>query len=564
MKKLVFITLAAFALFSCNKEEANVQNEAQPQPFKYVFNVADKPSFDADTKAVKTSWEEGDKIYIVYDDVTPTELKDFTILEYDKSGEWTVAQVSKTEPKDEGGTIDAFYYGNPTPKKLAFDSGWNAFFFDTVSETGKYMYFVKNNISYSKEGDTVKASISLEFDNYNDETYVQFCITGLDGEWLSDVKDSQHTNNLFGWNSPVWKENGFCYIDLTAAYHIGDFRLDNRGDEGHYLYFSVNQGADAITITLIKPDGDYQGRYYKTFNKKISGKSAAITFKGPQFDESGAITNGWNKVISLKDPTIKQLCLDAGWDTDKDGALSIDEAAAVTDLGEVFKGNTAITSFNELQYFSGLSSIAKEAFMNCSSLTSVILPITVTEISEGAFYKSGLTSIVIPAAVNDIKLNPFQGCPIESITVDSNNEKYDSRDGCNAIIESESNSLFVGCKNTVIPESVTTINNAAFSLCEGLSSITIPNSVKTINNSAFTRSGLTTVTIGTGIKSIGSLAFSSESLKTVIIKATDPPSIRDNTFRDGIDVFVPAASVDDYKEKWSQLADKIKAIPSTT
>ena len=140
MKKLAFIALAALAMFSCNKEEVIIENEAQPQTLKYVFSVAEKPSFDADTRAVKKSWEEGDKIYLVYDDVMPTKLEDLTILKYNASGEWTVEQESTTAPKDEGGTLDAIYYGNPDPQKLAVDSQWNAFFFDSMAESGKYMY----------------------------------------------------------------------------------------------------------------------------------------------------------------------------------------------------------------------------------------------------------------------------------------------------------------------------------------------------------------------------------------------------------------------------------------
>ena len=63
MRKLLFFAFAAFALFSCNKEEAIVENG--PQSFKYVFNVSEKPSFDVATKAVKSSWEDGDRIFIV-------------------------------------------------------------------------------------------------------------------------------------------------------------------------------------------------------------------------------------------------------------------------------------------------------------------------------------------------------------------------------------------------------------------------------------------------------------------------------------------------------------------
>lgn len=83
-------------------------------------------------------------------------------------------------------------------------------------------------------------------------------------------------------------------------------------------------------------------------------------------------------------------------------------------------------------------------------------------------------------------LNIFSGCyGLNSILVENGNQKYDSRNNCNAIIETSSNSLIIGCKNTIIPNSVTSIGDYAFSGCSGLTSITIPNSVTSIGNGAF-------------------------------------------------------------------------------
>lgn len=90
--------------------------------------------------------------------------------------------------------------------------------------------------------------------------------------------------------------------------------------------------------------------------------------------------------INFADATVKALCV-ANWDTDKDGELSEAEAVAVTDLGDVFKGNTKITSFDELQYFIGLTDTGYGTFQNCSGLTSVTIPNSVTSIGESAFYK---------------------------------------------------------------------------------------------------------------------------------------------------------------------------------
>ena len=85
---------------------------------------------------------------------------------------------------------------------------------------------------------------------------------------------------------------------------------------------------------------------------------------------------------------------------------------------------------------------------------------------------------------------------------------YDSRDNSNAIIETSTNTLILGCKNTVIPNSVTSIGDCAFVDCSDLTSITIPDSVTTIGWATFANcNGLTTVTLPKAVKEIGRCAF---------------------------------------------------------
>ena len=166
-----------------------------------------------------------------------------------------------------------------------------------------------------------------------------------------------------------------------------------------------------------------------------------------------------------------------------------------------------------------VTSIGDRAFLGCG-LTSVTIPNSVTSIGENAFSGcDGLTSITIPNSVTSIGNNAFDDCDgLESIVVDPGNTKYDSREDCNAIIETESNALIAGCKNTVIPNSVTSIGDFAFYSCYGLTSITIPNSVTSIGDNAFCNcSGLTSVTIGNSVTSIGYSAFSCSSLTSITI-----------------------------------------------
>ena len=144
----------------------------------------------------------------------------------------------------------------------------------------------------------------------------------------------------------------------------------------------------------------------------------------------------------------------------------------------------------------GVMSIESYTFSECRNLTSITIPETVTSIGSSAFsHCSSLTSITIPKSVTSIGDYVFSGgSSITSIIVDLANTTYDSRDNCNAIIETETNKLIVGCKNTTIPNSVTSIGGSAFYGCSGLTSITIPNSVTSIGRSAFRNcTGLTSV-----------------------------------------------------------------------
>ena len=220
------------------------------------------------------------------------------------------------------------------------------------------------------------------------------------------------------------------------------------------------------------------------------------------------------------------------------GLTSVTIPNSLTSIGyEVFYGCSGLTS---VTIPSSVTSIGEGAFYGCTGLTSLTISSSVTSIGKNAFAScSGLTSLIIPNSVTSIGIAAFNNCRgLTSITVENGNSKYDSRDNCNAIIETASNTLIAGCKNTTIPSNVTSIGVAAFYGCSGLTSVTIPSSVTSIERDAFSRCS---------------------GLRHVYCHAVNPPlAVSYSPFIDtpisSATLHVPAESLDAYKatSPWSE------------
>ena len=273
------------------------------------------------------------------------------------------------------------------------------------------------------------------------------------------------------------------------------------------LFFLLFVLMSMMSNKALAHDAEIDGIYYN-----FSGDEATVTFKGY---DSYSYSDEYSGDIVIPETVNYN-----------------SSTYTVTTIGrEAFYGCTGLTS---IEIPSSVKYIGISAFSGCSGLTSIEIPNGVTSIDGRAFYEcSSLTSIEISSSVTSIANGAFGGCVnLTSITIENGNTKYDSRNNCNAIIETSGNTLIAGCKNTIIPNSVTSIGHGAFYSCSGLTSIVIPSSVTSIGDEAFySCSGLTSIEISSSLTSIGQKTFHGCSCLISVVIPKSVTSIGNNAFK---------------------------------
>ena len=324
---------------------------------------------------------------------------------------------------------------------------------------------------------------------------------GQDGVNGTNGKDGQDGKDGKDGITPRLKiENDYWYVsyDNGATWEklgkaTGDDGIDGEnGEDGDSIFKSVTQDDEYVYFNLA--DG------------------TMITL--PKHDKEN---------IQFEDLQVKAICC-KNWDTNNDGELSYAEAAAVTDIGDVFSENDKIIAFSEFKYFEGIVSLSNKAFYNCVNLWKIELPQYLTKFEEGtvnggatngfrgygSFSGTSIANIVLPKVIKSIGNGAFAYCDeLKSVKIPngvSSIESHAFRD-CTSLT------------SVLIPDSVTAIGNSAFSGCASLTSIAIPDSATSIGKYTFSScSNLATIEIGNGIVAIPEgFSMSCSLLTTVII-----------------------------------------------
>ncbi len=172
-----------------------------------------------------------------------------------------------------------------------------------------------------------------------------------------------------------------------------------------------------------------------------------------------------------------------------------------------------------------LTTIHRVAFAQCQKLQAITFPSNLQYIADWVLQDcEGLTTLTIPASVSYVGPQLTDECiNLQTIVVEAGNTVYDSRNNCNAIIETATNTIINACRTTVIPQSVTKIGSFAFANQHLMTSVTIPNSIVSIADHAFICAGLTAINLPASVSSISTSAFNScNMVETITVDPANP------------------------------------------
>ena len=321
------------------------------------------------------------------------------------------AVITPEPPKPDCPVAEAIDLGLPSGTKWA---SWNVGASSSEEYGGYYAWGETEEKDYYDWSTYTHCDGSLETCHYigDDIAGTEYDVAHVKwgGSWR--LPSSEQIQELLAHSTRTWtKQNGIYGTLVTgwngnsiflpaAGKHVQD-GLDAEGRSGIYWSSSLSpyQGYEASDLTF------YSDYWRSNIDPRYMGFAVRAICPPKPSD-----------YISFEDAAVKAICV-ANWDTNKDGELSYEEAAAVKSLGTVFYEKQGISSFNELQCFTGLTTIEEEAFRECS-LKSVSIPKSVTTIGEKAFMQCpNLSEVTLPEGVTWIDEEAFAACALASITL---------------------------------------------------------------------------------------------------------------------------------------------------
>lgn len=328
------------------------------------------------------------------------------------------------------------------------------------------------------------------------------------------------------------------------------------------LPYTANEG-DTIVLS-VQPNEGYEFNGWadgNTDNPRTITMNADVALSAQCVE---VVVPPSKEYIQFEDAAVEAICV-ANWSSDGIG-LTEEDAAKVTDIGIIFRGNKEITSFEEFRYFTGVQKIGHKendtygAFKGCSNLRSIALPDSCYSIGYGAFGDcTSLTSITY-GNVTEIGSRAFRNCTSMGGELSFPYLTTLKGDG-----------FFAGTKITSfsaplllsIPGHSSLGDYGAFANCSALANIDIP-SAENIGPHTFykcTSLGVVELLVVTGI---GNAAFHScTNLQSVLVRTSTPPTLGSNVFYGSTcPIYVPDASLEAYKTatNWNTYADRIHPL----
>ena len=563
-KYVTLLSAALVLLFSCTREAEQVIQPGETITFTAGWAGSEDTRTILQEDGTSVWWEPGAQVNVFFSDkasgkFTSTNSQAQAIVDFQGSLPIVVGSVETENPPhaywavypyNAANTCDGESVTLTVPSTQTAKEGTFAdkMFPSIATSTNFYLAFynVCGGVRFTVANEEIA---SVTFKANNDESIAGKVKVGFDG-------------------APVVKSviEGTSEVVVNAP--TGGFVPDK-----YYFATLLPQTlTKGVSLTFKKEDGKVASTSLEnsiTINRSRFGKMEEKD-KGLEFKDDGSGHNPTDAIV-FDDSKVKDKLV-AAFDTNSDGELSYEEAAAVTsgqDLKAAFGAIKTYKSFDEFQYFTGITSIPTSmfeswnllasvsipesvlsigghAFFGCASLTNVIIPESVTSIGEDAISCcTSLTSITIPESVTSIGQYAFSSCTsltnviIPESVVSIGGGAFS---GCTSLtsiaipesVTSISNGVFASCTsltNVIIPESVVSIESYAFSDCTSLTGIAIPASVTSLGNYAFSScTSLTSITIPESVTSMGGGAFSSCTSLTSITIPESVTSIGNDVF----------------------------------